>query len=159
MSTTWAVIGVTKADSGYYVIGKDIAVLADNNLMHGDRQGCFSKGDLVFFTPINVDALKAGDVMLYATDKGVCAKRISYIRVEDKKVNMYASTDQEHHLDMSVVDRDSILGVYKSSSTVLGDLASFSTRFSGVLVLYILPSIALVAYAIVVVFIIRKNTI
>ncbi len=157
LSMTWAVIGITRVANGYYVIGEQIAVLADNNLMTGDRTGSFSKDELVFFGDFYVDNLSQNDVIIYSSDDGINVKRIRYILIEEKSVNIYASTDANYHNDLELVSKESILGIYSHSSVALGGLARFSTQFSGVLVLHVLPSIALIGYTLALIFFLKKR--
>ncbi len=157
LSMTWGIISVTRARTGYYTVGDQIWVVADNDLMQGERAGSFSKGELVIFDKCTREDLSQHDVVIYTTADGVSVKRISYISIEDKTVKIYAATDAVAHYDLTMLKEDAILGRYSSSSMVLGNLARFSLKFSGVLVLYVLPSIALIAYAITAVVFSRRK--
>ncbi len=142
---TIAIIGVTKGDNGYYTIGNKKAVLASTNLMQGNRDGSFSNGELVLFKNVTINHLSQNDVVLFKDGDGLSIKRVKTILFKDDQLVVTVASDAPSSTVTVLTPKD-LVGIYDSSSKVLGNLIGFSTRFSGVLVLYILPSILLFSY-------------
>ncbi len=152
-----AAIGLTKSGYGYYRIGDNIAIVSTTGLMEGNRDGSFSNGDLVFFKECEYQDLKQGNVVLYKDDDGLSVKRIRYLIYDNKQIQIFVAVDLDPTAETTLLDKDSLIGVYNFSSTALGNLARFSVEFSGVIVLYILPSVLLLAWVILVVVLSRKK--